>query len=75
MKYIKKIRDTECNLYINWLIFIKIFFLNFILKANKNCETCYSESKDVTNQIHIKCKDDYYKINEKNYWFYSMSSD
>ena len=76
--YPKNEKDTEDKLYVPGEFLGKYFSFNFYIKGAmdcyQNCETCFSESKDVTNQLCIKCKDGYYKINGTNNCFYSMSS-
>ena len=76
--YPKNETDTESKFYLPGEFLGKYFSFNFYIKGDKdcyqNCETCYWESKDVNNQLCIKCKDGYYKINGTNNCFLTMSS-
>ena len=63
--YPKNKMDTESNLYIPLWNFRKILLFNFYIKCvmeyYQNWENYYSKSKDVTNQLCIKCKDVFIK--------------
>jgi len=76
--YPKNEADTENNFYSPITKLGKYFSFNFYIKGDmdcyQNCETCYKESNDVTDQQCIECKKDYYKIYETNNCHYSMSS-
>ena len=76
--YPKNEADTESNFYSPITKLGKFFTFNFYIKGGmdcyQNCETCYKESKDVTDQQCIECKKDYYKTYETNNCYYSMSS-
>jgi len=76
--YPKNEADTESNFYSPITKLGKYFTFNFYIKGGmdcyQNCETCYKESNDVTDQQCIECKKDYYKTYETNNCYYSISS-
>ena len=75
--YPKTEDDGEKYYYSPQNILGKHFRFNFFIKNGfecyQNCETCYKESKDVTDQQCIECKNEYYKIYGTNNCFYSLS--